>query len=185
MYKSPWIRAKSDLTLMIESGYNTDFIRAAARHRSNPDGADAGSNLGRLGHGAIREKYSRSGYPMPVLAFLNVACRELQSPTLAAQEGVVLVNPQRLSLRTGQPDRHPAPGYAEGAVAMRCWPSGWALGAFTVGGKAGLTRRTQRNRKRSILASFLEGVAPDSRVAPIGECALGFDSAGGCGKIRA
>jgi hypothetical protein len=78
---------------MIESGYNTDFIRAAARHRSNPDGADAVSNLGRLGHGAIREKYSRPGYPMPVLAFLNVACRELRSPTLAAQEGVVLVNP--------------------------------------------------------------------------------------------
>jgi len=52
MYKYPRLRAKSELTLMVESGYNTDFIRAAAWHRSNHAGADAGSNLGRLGHGA-------------------------------------------------------------------------------------------------------------------------------------
>ena len=53
MYKSPRLCAKSELTLMFESGYNIDFIRAAARYRSNPAGANAGSNLGRLGYGAI------------------------------------------------------------------------------------------------------------------------------------
>jgi hypothetical protein len=85
---------------MVESGYNTDFIRAAARHRSNHAGADAGSNLGRLGYGAIREKYYRAGYPMPVLVFWNVASHELKTPALAAQEGVALVKLQRFCWRT-------------------------------------------------------------------------------------
>jgi len=85
---------------MVESGYNTDFIRAAARHRSNHARVDAGSNLGRLGHGAIREKYYQACYPMPVLVFWNVASHELKTPALAAQEGVALVKLQRFCWRT-------------------------------------------------------------------------------------
>jgi len=125
MYKSPKLRTKSELTLMIESGYNTNFIRASARHRSNPAGADAGSNLGRLGHGATN--LTREVLPNWLSDTGADVLERRQPRTADAQEGVVLVNPQRLSVRTGQPDHHPAPGYAAGAVAMRCWPSGWAL----------------------------------------------------------
>jgi hypothetical protein len=93
-----------------ECGYNTDFqaifemlLGIAQSKKIPPEQMPAAvwvvsdMEFDQAGHGttnleAVREKYTRAGYPMPVLVFWDVASRGLQTPALADQEGVVLVS---------------------------------------------------------------------------------------------
>jgi len=91
-----------------ECGYNTDFqaifemlLGIAQSQKIPPEQMPAAiwvvsdMEFDQAGHGttnleAVREKYTRAGYPMPVLVFWDVASRGLQTPALADQKGVAL-----------------------------------------------------------------------------------------------